>query len=155
MVLKFSQKVYELEHPSHQLWFYCRKASQHSSVGRESVLSHAVKQWHNRCQIPALLMIVHKYVDQNSSATMLVTKKLADATPKINRRSLVHVDNEACKQGDPPWLFNPGQTSPEIQTRDISGLHFFLKEIIILLWLRFRVHLNKKSFQSMQSNIKE
>ena len=70
-------------------------------------------------------MIVHKYVDQNNSATMLATKKLAGATPKINLRSLLHVGNEACMQEDPPWLLNPGQTSPEIQTRGISGLNFF------------------------------
>ena len=104
MELKFSQKLYKLEHPSHQMCFYCRKASQHSSVGRESVLSHAV---HNSCQIPALLMIVHMYVDQNSSATILATTKLAGTTPKINLRSLLHAGNEACMQGGSTLAFKP------------------------------------------------
>ena len=56
---------------------------------------------------------------------MLATKILADATPKINLRSLLHVGNEACMQGDPPWLLSQGQTSPEIQTRGVSGLNIF------------------------------
>ena len=55
-------------------------------------------------------------------------KRSPGVTPDVNRRNLLHTDNEAGKQGDPPWLGNPGQTSSEVQNRDISGLHKFVKK---------------------------
>ena len=35
-------------------------------------------------------------------------------TPEMNLR-------ESTQERDPPWLRNPGQTSPEVQNRGISG----------------------------------
>ena len=60
-------------------------------------------------------------VDENGFAAMLATKRSAGIAPKVNLRILLHAGNEACKQGDPPWLWNLGQTSPEVQNRSISG----------------------------------
>ena len=64
---------------------------------------------------------VRKYVDGNCSAAMLATKRSVGVTLVVNLRILLHVRYEACKPGDPPGLWNPGQTSPDIQNSVISG----------------------------------
>ena len=33
----------------------------------------------------------------------------------------MHAGDKAYKQGDLPWLWNPGQASPEVQNSGISG----------------------------------
>ena len=48
-------------------------------------------------------MLVHKYVEQNGLAAMLVTKRSAGVTPEMNLKNLT--GDKACKQGD------QGQTS--------------------------------------------
>ena len=49
-------------------------------------------------------MLARKYVDENGSAAMLATKRSAGVTPEVNLRILLCIGDEACKQGDPPWL---------------------------------------------------
>ena len=69
--------------------------SQHSSVDRASVLSHAVRQWHDRSQTQVPPVLVCKYVDWNGSATMLATKRSASVTPVMNLRILLHAHDKA------------------------------------------------------------
>ena len=82
--------------------------SRHSSVGGASVLSHALGQWHNRCQTQAPQILVHKYVDQNSSTAMFTTKRSAGVAPEVNMRIPLHAGDKTCNRGHPPWLLNPG-----------------------------------------------
>ena len=49
---------------------------------------------------------------------MLATKKLAGVAPEVNLRILFRED--AWNQGDPPWVWNPGQMSPEVKKGDVS-----------------------------------
>ena len=49
-------------------------------------------------------MFVYKYVDENISAAMLAAKRLAGVAPGANLRILLHAGEEACKQGNLPWL---------------------------------------------------
>ena len=71
--------------------------------------------------IVSIVIIECKYVDQNSLATKLAVKRSAGVTPDVNLSNPLCTGNEACKQGDLPWLWNPRQTSPEVQNRNISG----------------------------------
>ena len=52
--------------------------------------------------------------------TPLLVEK-AGVAPEMNLRNLLCTGEEAGKRGNPPWLWNPGQTSPEVQNRGISG----------------------------------
>ena len=61
-------------------------------------------------------MFVRKYVDENGSAAMLDAKRSAIVAPEMNLRNLLCADNEACKRGNPTWLWNPGQTSQTSKT---------------------------------------
>ena len=64
---------------------------------------------------------VCRYVDQKGLAAMLTSIQLAGVTPEVNLRNLLCTGKEAHKRGNPPWPWNPGQTSPEVQNRGISG----------------------------------
>ena len=60
----------------------------------------------------------------NGLAAILVTKRnkrSPGVTPEVNLRKPLHTGDKACKQGNPPWLWNPVQISPEVQNRGISG----------------------------------
>ena len=49
--------------------------------------SHTVRQqWHDRSQFQAPPMPAGRYVEQNSSASMLATKRLAGITQEVNLR---------------------------------------------------------------------
>ena len=61
-----------------------------------------------------------KFVD--GSATMLTVKRSAGVTPEVNLRIPLHTGDKAYRWGDPPWIWNAGQTSPEVQKKAISGL---------------------------------
>ena len=68
-------------------------------------------------------MFVRKYVDRNGLAAMLATKRSAGITPEVCLMILLHAGNKAHKLGDPPPLWNPGQTSAEVRpNKGISGL---------------------------------
>ena len=54
------------------------------------------------------------------SAAMLAAKRSAHVTPEVNLRNSLHAC-ESMQARDPPWLWNPGETSPEVQNRGISG----------------------------------
>ena len=76
---------------------------------------------------------------------MMAAKRSAGVTPKVNLRNPLHAGAEVCKQDDPPWLWNLGQTS---KNRNISGptkrtnvLQNFQKNVIIY----FEQTLNIKS----------
>ena len=49
-------------------------------------------------------MLVHKYVDRNSLAAMLATKRSVGIASKVNLRFLLHTGYKACKPGDPTQL---------------------------------------------------
>ena len=94
------------------------KTSQYSSFGRASIVFHAVRQWNILSWTGPPPMLVHVQVmDWNDSAVMLylVTKMSAGVTPEVNLRILLWIGDKSCKQGVPPWLWNPRQTSPEVQ----------------------------------------
>ena len=48
--------------------------------------------------------------------------RLAGVAPEVTLGKSLHAGDETCKQGDPTWPRNPGQTSPEVQNMGISGL---------------------------------
>ena len=50
---------------------------------------------------------------------MLPAKRSAEVAPEVNQRNPLHKGDEASKWGNPPWLWNPEETSPEIQKRGI------------------------------------
>ena len=63
-----------------------------------------------------------------------LSKRSAGVAPEVNLRNPLCAGEEVCKQGNPPYLWNTGQTSPEVQNRGISGptkrtyvLQIFLK----------------------------
>ena len=60
---------------------------------------------------------VCKYVDRKGLAVMLTPIQLTGVTPEVNLR-IMQVRKHT---RDPPWLWNPGQTSPAVQNRSISG----------------------------------
>ena len=60
---------------------------------------------------------VYRFVDQIDLAAMLTSIQSAGVTQEVNLRI-----TQARKHArDPSWLQNQGQTSPEVQNRDISG----------------------------------
>ena len=61
-------------------------------------------------------IVMCKYVDQNGSAA----KMSAGVAPEVNLRDPLQADEEACKWGDPHWLWNTWETSPEVQNSCIS-----------------------------------
>ena len=60
------------------------KRSPHSSVGRASAWSHTVRYWHHRSQSLAPPVPASRYVEENGSAAILATKRLAGVTPEVN-----------------------------------------------------------------------
>ena len=60
---------------------------------------------------------VFKYMDRKGSAAMLTPIQSAGVTPEVNLR----ITQVRKHTKDPPWFWNPGQTSPEVQNRGISG----------------------------------
>ena len=75
---------------------------------------------HDRSQSQAPPMLVCKYVDENDSSAMLDTNRSVAVTPGVNLRILLCMCDKAHKLGDPPWFWNSGQTSPEVQNRDMT-----------------------------------
>ena len=76
-----------------------------------------------------------RYVDQKGLGAMLPSIQSAGVTPEVNLRSLLCTGEEAHKRGNPHWLWNPEQTSPEVENRGITGptkrtyvLQFFFKK---------------------------
>ena len=46
---------------------------------------------------------------------MLAAKRSVGVGLEVSLRNPLHADNKACRQENQPWLWNPGQTSPEVQ----------------------------------------
>ena len=49
-------------------------------------------------------MPVRKNVEENGSVAVLAIKRSAGIAPELNLRIPLHVDDEAPKQGNLPWL---------------------------------------------------
>ena len=79
---------------------------------------------------------------------MLVAKRLAGVASEVNLRNPLLTANEAQKRGDPPWLWNPGQMSPEVQNRGISG-HIKETDFLQNIFLIKGKYLLENSFLSM------
>ena len=47
--------------------------------------------------------------DRNGSVAILAAKRSAGVAPEVNLRNPLRVGDEARKQGNLPWLRNPGQ----------------------------------------------
>ena len=58
------------------------------------------------------------YIDRKGSAAILTSIQSVGVTPEVTLR--ITQARKHTKR-DPPWLWNPGQMSPEIQNRGISG----------------------------------
>ena len=66
------------------------KAGIAHSVPRVSAWSHSVRQQqHDRSQFQDPPMPAYRYIEENGSAAMLATKKLAVVTPEVNLREFV------------------------------------------------------------------
>ena len=59
---------------------------------------------------------IHKYVDQNGSATMLAARRLADFAPEVNLRNLLCAGDEAHKQGIHPGFETQGICHQKFKT---------------------------------------
>ena len=68
-------------------------------------------------------MLVRKYMDWNGMAA----KRSAGVAPEVNLRIALYAGDEECKERDPPWLWNPGQMSPEVQNMGIRGIITYLE----------------------------
>ena len=69
---------------------------------------------------PHQCLYMYKYMDQNSSATILATNRSAGVAPEVNLRNPLFTGDEACKQGIRPSFEPYHQTSP-VQNMGISG----------------------------------
>ena len=85
-------------------WLPQRNFSWHSWPG----IAHSVECSSARSQLRAPAMPACRYIEENSLAVILATKKSAGV-------SIKH------KSGCPLWLWNPEETSPEVQNNSISG----------------------------------
>ena len=97
--------------------------SWHSSVGSVCLVAHCVAVV---CMVdpglePHQCLFASMWM-RTATTPMLAAKRSAGVTPEVNPRIQLWAGDETCKQGDPPWLWNPGQTSPEVQIRGASGL---------------------------------
>ena len=67
---------------------------------------------------------LRRYVEEIGSAAMLAAKRSAGVAPEVNLRErvtlLVRLRQVRIRQ-NPLWLWNPEETSPEVQNRGISG----------------------------------
>ena len=74
---------------------------------------------------------LHRYVEGISSLAMLAPKRLAGVVREVNLREyvtlLVHLCQVRIRQ-NPLWLWNPEETSPEVQNRGISWVFHKLYE---------------------------
>ena len=69
---------------------YTIPPNRHNSVGIVSAWCHAERpQQHDRSQFQAPPMPAHRYVNENSWASMLTTKRSAGVTPEVNSREHV------------------------------------------------------------------
>ena len=102
----------------------CSLGPRNSSVGNASdLVTHRWAAHHcvggsnpDACKRSLASHAVYMFIQ----CTPLLVEK-AGVTPEVNLRNLLCEGEEAHKWGNPPWLWNPGQTSPEVQNRGISG----------------------------------
>ena len=67
---------------------------------------------------------LRRYVEEIGSAAMLAAKRSAGVAPEVNLRERVMLLVRLCQvriRQNPLWLWNPEETSPEVQNRGISG----------------------------------
>ena len=62
-------------------------------------------------------------VQVGGSATMLATKRSVGVVPEVTLRNPLHAGDEACKWGDPSWLWKPEQILPEVQKQGYQWSH--------------------------------
>ena len=72
----------------------------------QMVRALTVSRTYSRVQVPALLVHIYKYVNQKSSAAMLVIKRSVGVTPGVNLRNPLHGGQNTCKQGIHPGFEN-------------------------------------------------
>ena len=58
---------------------------------------------------------------KNAQLPMLTSIQSAGVTPEVSLRNRLRAGEKARKRGNPLWLWNSGQTSPEVKNRGISG----------------------------------
>ena len=71
--------------------------------------------------------VYRKYVDRIETVRppCWPPKRSADVSPRVSLRNPLCTGNTACKWGNLPWFWNPGQKSPEVQnTKRTDVLQF-------------------------------
>ena len=64
----------------------------------------------------------HRYLSWSVKIIQTLSfERSASVAPEVNLRILLCPNNEAHTWGVPLWLWNPGQTSPKVHNRGISG----------------------------------
>ena len=81
-------------------------------------MAHSVV--HTLAAVPPSVHVC-KYVDQKETAQLPWWPSRSQQVSHQNLKNLLHAGDEVHKQGDPLWLWNPEETSPEVQNRVISG----------------------------------
>ena len=89
-------------------WLLISRADTAESVERLPGLTLWGSSMHDRSQSWARPMPIHKYVDNNGSAAMLVTKRSAGVAPKMNLRIPLHAGNKAKKPRGSTLGLKPG-----------------------------------------------
>ena len=64
---------------------------------------------------------MHKYVHQNGSTTMMVTKRSAGVAPEVNHRISMHVSQKAGKRGIQPGFETLDRPHEDSKAGTISG----------------------------------
>ena len=64
-------------------------------------------------------MIIRQKIEDGLVRVYFSQKIMCEARQVID--SGIHCTQATKHARDPPWLWNPGETSPEVQNRDISG----------------------------------
>ena len=86
-----------------------------------------------------------RYVDRKGLAAMLTSVQSAGVTPEVNLKNSMQARKHT---RDPPWLWNPGQTSPEGQSRGVNGL---MKRTCVLP--KLKLNTTETTFQSHLYNV--
>ena len=73
-----------------------------------------------RCYIFVNLTSVHCIFVDWKMVQHAGRQEVSRCHPKMNHRNLLCPGDKVYKQGDPPWVWNQGQTSLEVQSRGIS-----------------------------------
>ena len=110
-------------------------------------MERLLQWWHDESQFQVPPMPAHRYVEDNGSAAMLVTKRSAGVTPKVNLGECVTHRSPPSVNKAAHSIFKTQDMSTEVQNRGIRGptkrtydfqkffqKHFFSNKQLDPLW---------------------